>query len=191
MTRILDERLDQILPRVTSEDFLSGKGLGNEIGFWVFDYPPEDELVVRKHITFLMTQIPMRRPGLRVAHVNLFDLLLEYLQDRKLLEKAIDLQKAKGDKALLKALEAPLHGKNIAAFLAKRYPPEGFDLLLLFGVGNAFPLLRSHNLLNNLHPIMGSTPLVMFYPGVYDGQALVLFGRLKQENYYRAFKLVP
>jgi hypothetical protein len=38
---------------------------------------------------------------------------------------------------------------------------------------------------------MGQTPLVMFYPGRYDGQSLRLFGKLKNNHYYRAFKLVP
>jgi len=191
MTRDLNERLDQILPKVISEDFLAGKGLGNEIGFWIFDYLPQDELAVRQHIDSLMTQFHLQRPGLRVAHVNLFDLLLDYLRDRKLLDKAIEMQRAKGDEALLKALAAPLHGKHIAAFLAKRHPPQELDLMLMSGVGSAFPLLRSHALLNNLHPIMGETPLVLFYPGAYDGQSLSLFGQIQQDNYYRAFKLVP
>lgn len=191
MTRNLDERLDQILPKIKSDDFLAGKGLGNEIGFWIFDYLPQDELIVRKHIDFLMAQLPMQRPGLRVAHVNLFDLMVDYLRDRKLLDKAFDMQRAKGDEALLKALAAPLHGKNIAAFLAKQHPPQDLDLMLMSGVGSAYPLLRSHALLNNLHPIMGETPLVVFYPGAYDGQSLSLFGQIKQDNYYRAFKLVP
>lgn len=191
MTRNLDERLDQILPKVISDDFLTGKGLGNEIGFWIFDYEPQDELAVRKHIEFLMTQISKQRPELRVAHVNLFDLLIDYLKDRKLLDKALDMQKAKGNDALLKSLAAPLHGKNIAAFLVKQHPPTELDLMLMSGVGNAFPLLRSHALLNNLHPVMGETPLVLFYPGIYDGQSLSLFGQIKPNNYYRAFKLVP
>lgn len=191
MTRNLDERLDQILPKVISDDFLTGKGPGNEIGFWIFDYQPQDELAVRKHIEFLMTQIAKQRPELRVAHVNLFDLMVDYLKDRKLLDKAIDMQKAKGNEALLKSLAAPLHGKNIAAFLAKQHPPMELDLMLMSGVGSAFPPLRSHALLNNLHPIMGKTPLVLFYPGIYDGQSLTLFGQIKPNNYYRAFKLVP
>ena len=191
MTRNLDERLDQILPKITSKDFLEGKGLGNEISFWVFDYLPQDELAVRKHIDFLMVQIPKQRPDLKVAHINLFDLLIDYLRDRKLLDKAIDMQKAKGDEALMRALAAPLHGKNIAAFLVRQHPPQELDLMLMSGVGSAYPLLRSHNLLNNLHPVMGETPLVLFYPGAYDGQALSLFGQIKQDNYYRAFKLVP
>ena len=41
---------------------------------------------------------------------------------------------------------------------------------VLSGVGSVWPLLRSHSLLNNLQPVMGKTPLVMFYPGRYDGQ---------------------
>ena len=191
MTRNLDERLDQILPKVIGDDFLTGKGLGNEIGFWIFDYQPQDELSVRKHIEFLKTQISKQRPELRVAHVDLFDLLVGYLKDRKLLDKALDMQMSKGNEALLKSLAAPLHGKNIAAFLAKQHPPQNLDLLLISGVGSAFPLLRSHALLNNLHPVMGETPLVLFYPGIYDGQSLSLFGQIKPNNYNRAFKLVP
>lgn len=126
MTSNLDERLDQILPKILSEDFLAGKGLGNEIGFWVFDYLPKDELAIRRHLDFLMTQIPKQRPHLRIAHVNLFDLMLGYLKERKLLDKAIEMQQAKGDEALQKALAAPLHGKHIAAFLAKQFPPRNW-----------------------------------------------------------------
>ena len=53
-----NERLDKILGRVTADDFLHGKGLGNEIPFYAFDYPPERELEVRDHITFLLAQSP-------------------------------------------------------------------------------------------------------------------------------------
>ncbi|MBU0735342.1 MAG: DUF1788 domain-containing protein, partial [Proteobacteria bacterium] len=68
--------------------------------------------------------------------------------------------------------------------------PEEQELVLVSGVGSVWPLVRSHNLLNNLQTVMGQTPLVMFYPGRYDGQALRLFGKIKSNNYYRAFKLV-
>lgn len=53
ITLTLDERLNQILPRLTSRDFLDSKGLGNEIGFWIFDYPPEREMDVRGFLTLL------------------------------------------------------------------------------------------------------------------------------------------
>jgi hypothetical protein len=87
----LTERLNQILPTITSDAFLRGKGLGNEIAFYIFDYPPEAELRVREHITFLLEHLPKHQPGLRVCHVNLFDFVLTYLRQRHLLDKAITL----------------------------------------------------------------------------------------------------
>jgi BREX protein BrxB len=191
MSDRLTDRLNQILPRVISDDFLSGRGLGNEIAFYIFDYPPEDELRVREHIGFLLNHIPQRRPGLRIKHLNLFDFVLDYLKSRNLLDKAITMQQEKGDDALKKALAGPLHEDKLATVFAEVAQPTQHDLVLLSGVGSVWPLLRSHTLLNNLHPVMGRTPLVMFYPGRYDGQSLRLFGRLKTNHYYRAFRLVP
>lgn len=184
------KRLNKILDRITSDDFLHGKGLGNEIPFYAFDYPPERELEVREHIAFLVAQIPKHRPGLRFIHVNLFDLIIRHLKDRGFYDKALDLQKKKGDEALLKALAAPLDAGKLAMVFTDEVKPEEQDLVLVSGIGSAYPLLRTHNLLNNLHHRMGSTPLVLFYPGVYDGQSLRLFGMLQDKPYYRAFRLV-
>lgn len=185
-----NERLDRILVRITSDDFLHGKGLGNEIPFYAFDYPPEQELVVREHIGFLLTQIPKRRPGLRFVHINLFDLIINHLKHRGFYDKALDLQKKKGEEALLKALAAPLDAGKLAAVFADTVKPTEQDLVLVSGVGSAYPLLRTHNLLNNLQHRVGNTPLVLFYPGVYDRQSLRLFGILPDKPYYRAFRLV-
>ncbi len=191
MTDSLTQRLNEILPNVTSSEFLSGKGLGNEIAFYIFDYPPKAELRIREHIRFLMAHIPKNRPGLRVMHINLFDLIVDHLKERNLLEKSFQMQRDKGDKALEKALRGPLKSEKMVQIFVEIAQPEEQDLVLVSGVGGVWPLVRSHNLLNNLQTVMGQTPLVMFYPGRYDGQALRLFGKIKSNNYYRAFKLVP
>lgn len=190
MTSDFNERLDKILDRLTSDAFLQGKGLGNEIPFYAFDYPPERELEVRAHILFLLAQIPKRRPGLRFVHINLFELIVRHLKNRGFYEKALVMQKQKGDEATLKALAAPLDAGKLAAIFADEAKPADHDLVLVSGVGSAYPLLRTHNLLNNLHHHLGSTPLVLFYPGVYDGQSLRLFGTLQDKPYYRAFRLI-
>jgi hypothetical protein len=101
------------------------------------------------------------------------------------------MQRDKGDEALKKALAGPLHESKLSTLFAEVAKPEQHDLVIVSGVGSVWPLLRSHTLLNNLQPVMGKTPLVMFYPGRYDGQSLRLFGKIKSNNYYRAFKLVP
>ncbi len=191
MTDSLTQRLNEILPKVTSTEFLGGKGLGNEIAFYIFDYPPEAEIRIRDHIQFLMAHIPKRRLGLKVKHINLFDLVLDHLENRDLLEKSIQMQKTKGDTALQKALAGVLKTEKLVQIFGEVAQPEEQDLVLVSGVGNVWPLVRSHNLLNNLQTVMGRTPLVMFYPGRYDGQSLRLFGKVKSNNYYRAFKLIP
>lgn len=191
MSDRLTERLNAILPKVTSSEFLSGTGIGNEIAFYIFDYPPEDELLVREHVQFLLDHIPKQRPGLHVSHVNLFDLVIDYLKSRNLLERSFKMQQEKGDERLLRALAPSLDAERIAPVFAEWAKPDQHDLVLVSGVGSVWPVLRSHNLLNNLHAKMGKTPLVMFYPGKYDGQYLRLFGRVKSSPYYRAFRLIP
>jgi len=191
MSDDLNERLNKILGTITAREFLNSSGIGNEIGFYIFDYPPEDELHVREHIAWLIEHIPKHKPDLRVKHINLFKLVLEYLKSRNLLTPALTMQRDKGDAALKKALAGPLHENKLANVFAMAAKPEEHDLILVSGVGSVWPLLRSHTLLNNLHRIMGQTPLVMFYPGKYDGQSLRLFGKLRNNNYYRAFQLIP
>lgn len=191
MNEVLKERLNKILDKIQSPEFINNAGLGNEIGFYVFDYPPEDELDVREYIHNILKKVIKKKPVLRIAHVNLFKLLIEYLKERNLLERALIIQKEKGDESLRKALKGPLHEEKIARAFVAAAKPDEHDIVIMTGVGNVWPLLRSHTLLNNLHSLMQGTPLIVFYPGKYDGQRLSLFGQLKDNNYYRAFRLVP
>jgi hypothetical protein len=139
----------------------------------------------------MLETLAKKHQSLKVAHVNLFRLIIDYLKDRHLYERALEIQKAKGDNALRKALKGPLNEEKIARAFVEAAQPAAHDVVMMTGVGNAWPLLRSHTLLSNLHPLMNGTPLVIFYPGVYDGERLSLFGRLGDNNYYRAFRLVP
>ncbi len=190
MNEELKQRLNEVIPRLESQEFLDNSGLGNEIGFYVFDYPPEEELAIREYMDVILAYFTMKRPDLKVIHINLFKLIIGHLEKRNLLEKSLKLQKEKGDEALRAALVGPLSEGKLAKVFVEVADPDNSDIVIVSGVGNAWPLLRSHTLLNNLHSLMSRTPLVMFYPGIYDGQSLRLFGRLKDDNYYRAFRLV-
>jgi hypothetical protein len=192
MTDALQTRLDQILPMITSTEVLAGRGLGNEIGFYIFEYPPVEELRLRDHLAFLRNEaLPGGHPGLRVKFIDLFALVIDYLKSRRLLDTVLKKQDEEGDAAALKALEGPLHESRIAPFFVEAAQPGQHDLVIVHGVGKAFPLLRTHTLLNNLHPLMGGVPLMLFFPGRYDGHALALFNDQKDKGYYRAFRLVP
>lgn len=190
----LNDRLDQILPKIESQDFLKNQGLGNEIGFYVFDYPAESELRVREHLTFITDKLTKR--GRNFASINLFEAILELLDSRNLTERAFKVQKERGDDALFNALKGPLEQNRVAKFIASKIDLSAdnqaqTEFILLHGLGSAWPIIRGHGLLNALHAKVGNVPTVLFYPGEYDGTALKPFGRIESNNYYRAFKLVP
>ena len=192
MTLSLEERLNQILPRITSRDFLESKGLGNEIGFWIFDYPPERELEVRDFLSgTVLPALLKTMPTIQTATVDLLQLVTGLLEDRKLLDKTLEMQKNKGDDSTLAALRSVLKEDKLAQKIANQFHIDTLDLLILTGVGSVYPMLRTHTLLSALHPIMGNTPLLMFFPGRYDGHSLRLFNTLAEDHYYRAFRLVP
>lgn len=192
MKLTLDERLNQILPRLVSRDFLDSKGLGNEIGFWIFDYPPERELDVRDFLNgTVLPALGKKDPLFNVATVDLLQLVTELLEDRKLLDKTLAMQKTKGDDSTLAALRSVLKEDKLAQKIASQFQIDTLDLMILTGVGAVYPMLRTHTLLSALHPIMGNTPLLMFFPGRYDGHSLRLFNTLAEDHYYRAFRLVP
>jgi len=192
MTLSLDERLNQILPRIASRDFLESKGLGNEIGFWIFDYPPERELDVRDFVTgTVLPALAKHAPPINAATVNLLQLVTDLLDERKLLDKTLEMQKAKGDDSTLAALRSVLKEDKLAQKIATQFDIDSLDLLILTGVGAVYPMMRTHTLLSALHPIMGNTPLLIFFPGRYDGHSLRLFNTLTEDHYYRAFRLVP
>lgn len=192
MALSFEERLNQILPKISSDEFLNSKGLGNEIGFWIFDYPPEREMEMRDFLTrTVLTSLNKSQPPIRVGVINLFDLVIQLLQERKLLDKAIEMQRTKGDEAVMGALRPVLKEDKLAQKVVSLVDLDHIDVLILWGVGSAYPMLRTHTLLSALHPLMGRTPLLMFYPGRYDGYSLRLFNKLSEDHYYRAFRLVP
>lgn len=70
----LQTRLDLIQERIESPKFLKNDGLGNEIGFWVFDYPAKYELLVREHLKHVDEKLNKR--GYRFVHLNIFEVLM-------------------------------------------------------------------------------------------------------------------
>lgn len=184
-------RIDEILPKITEPAFRSNKGLGNEIGFYVFDYDPQYELLVRDRVQFIKEKAKGAY-GLNIIEFDLYDIILEILDSKGYLKKNFEMEQKKNSEqvftATKKTLRLTLENDLVVNYIAERL--EGSDIVFLTGVGKAWPIIRSHTILNNLHRIVEKQPLVMFFPGNYDGGSLMLFNTLKDDNYYRAFPLV-
>ena len=197
MSEHLSNRLNQILPRITDKVFLSSEGIGKEIACYIFDYPASDELMVREHLAMMMDRIASHHSDLRVLHLNLLDVGMAYLKHRRLFDKTIEKQTSEDDANIIKKLKGPFAAERVRDFIGATHNPSDYDLLILSGIGSIWPILRAHSLLNCLHSIMKQTPLVMFYPGTFDGLTLSLFGQIAastsqpgKKPYYRAISLI-
>lgn len=186
------ERLDEILPIITDKRFRENKGLGNEIGYYIFDYDPEDEIIVREHIRFLKQKINNEGMDFYIRELDLYEIMIEILEQKGYLKKVFEMEKKKGTDAILKPIKNTLRltQKNDLVVEHIREMVQENDVVFLTGIGKIWPIIRSHTVLNVLHSVIDRVPLIMFYPGTYSGQDLSLFNEISDQNYYRAFKLV-
>jgi hypothetical protein len=188
----LEERLDVAERLIKSESFRQNKGLGNEVGYYVFDYPAEKELIVRERIDYMKGKNLKGSDGFELVVFDLYDIVIDILESEGFMDQCFKFEKRKGLERIIKAVGNLLQVNDEASMIVKHIqentPKDA--VVFLIGIGKCYPILRSHKILNNLHQAIDRVPVVLFYPGKYDGQELVLFSTIKDDNYYRAFKLV-
>lgn len=188
----LEARLDAAERNIKSPDFRQNKGLGNEVGYYVFDYPAEKELIVRERIEYMKGKNSKGSDGFELVVFDLYDIVIDLLEKEGFMEQCFAFEKKKGLERIVTAVGNLLRindeGSQIVRHISEHTPKEA--VVFLVGIGKCYPILRSHKVLNNLHQAIDRVPVVMFYPGKYDGQELVLFSEIKDDNYYRAFRLV-
>lgn len=190
----LENRLKQLEDKIKQPNFRKNKGLGNEVGYYVFDYPAEQELLVRDQINYLKSKYANNNHDFQLVVFDLYDIIIDILIQEGFLELCMEFEKMKGFSEITKAVNEMLRmeednqSNELLAYIKNHTPKNA--IVFLTGVGKCYPMMRSHKILNNLHQFVDDVPVVMFFPGEYDGQSLMLFSEIKDDNYYRAFKLV-
>ena len=188
------ERAEHLFKVVTSERFLTKQGLGNEVPFFICPYPAEEGLSMVEDRLDLITRI--KHAGIAVLDISLFDLSLSILEDRGILEQVLEVEPDTDKGELRELLQSVLDPKaNLIPKIGEAIEQTPHDVIFLSGVGEVYPYIRSHNVLNNLQSTAKDKPTVMFFPGSYThalatGASLDLFGCLHDDKYYRAFNIL-
>lgn len=187
------ERQEHLLRVISSTRFLMKQGLGNEVPFFICPFPASVAVemeVVRAQLAKLLAD-----RGVIALDINLYDLSIRMLQERgiwdQLIEQETDFTKDELKELLQNVLDPEQH---LIPEIARILDEREFDVLLLSGVGEVYPYIRSHNVLNNLQSTAKDKPTVMFFPGSYthalaSGASLDLFGIMRDDKYYRAFNI--
>lgn len=186
-------RFEHVLNVVANPRFLKMEGLGNEVPFFICDYNPVEAVEMNR----LQKQLASRlnQQGLRILEINLYDLSIELLQAEGDWDWYLAEEAGMSKEMLLENLQSMLDVEHVLVpAMVNRMATEPFDVLFISGVGEVFPYIRSHNVLNNLQKVAKRQPTVLFFPGDYShsiaaGASLDLFGRLRDDKYYRAFNI--
>lgn len=190
--RSITERMEECQEKIQSEKFLSNSGLGNEVGFYIFDYEPKDELQVREAILFMKRHLEKKNSNIKIQIFDLYEIMLGFFEKRGYMEKNFMIEEKKGSfdlyNRMRKALKIATEQDIIVEYIQTHLDEEA--IVFITGVGKVFPVLRSHVILNNLQMIVEKKPLVLFYPGTYELNSLKLFDQFQDDNYYRAFRMV-
>jgi hypothetical protein len=183
----LEIKYNKLFSNLSKESFLSMSALGGEIPFYIVPYNPQQENEIAQKTKQLKDRLS--RDGISVYEINLFDLTLEILEERGILDKILSKEKSLSKQKLYKTLQGVVDSETkLVPHIEKLLQEHDSKMVFLTGIGQVFPYIRSHTILNNLQNSIKDRPTVMFFPGTY-GADLSLFGRLKDDNYYRAFNL--
>ena len=178
--------LARVSARLSEPSFLANKGLSNEVGIHVFCYEPKDELTVRAYFDSLKKQndVPYK-----LIERDLYKIFLSICEEKRILKSIPNMEERKGKDYLQEQLQKVATPE---AFVEKmKYEPHQYgDVLLITGVGKVYPFMRSNKILDNIQHVFADIPVVMLYPGTFDGQNLDLFGQFLDGHYYRAFNLL-
>ncbi|MAT50827.1 MAG: hypothetical protein CMK32_06565 [Porticoccaceae bacterium] len=189
----MPDRLQHLYNVIAGRRFLTKQGLGNEVPFFICPYKPEEAVEMERLQKQLVNRLELA--GIRVLNINLYDLSIEILKEREIWERIFELEPTVPKDQLKELLQGVLDPEaHLVPAIADKIESYEFDVLFLSGVGEVFPYIRSHNVLNNLQSTAKEQPTVMFFPGSYThsleaGASLDLFGRLHDDKYYRAFNI--
>jgi hypothetical protein len=181
LTTGLQQKLDAFYHEVQKEEFLNKRGLANEVPYFIFDYPPAEELIVRTAVERYVQRLPIE-----VLHVNMFDLMMEQFSEVGV-DSLLALEEEEGTDELFDAMSPSLESGVLAKIIAKR--SEGKQIIFITRMGSVYPLIRTNSILYNLGDLKVDVPVVVFYPGSYCEQGLMMFNRFPTQRYYRAFSI--
>ena len=191
--KTIQDRFQHLLAVISGQRFLQKQGLGNEVPFFICPYKSEESIQMERLQRQLVKQLS--QTGVRVLEINLYDLSIEILKDRGIWEQVLEMEASVSKDQLKELLQGVLDPEaHLVPAMAVKLASIEFDVLFLSGVGEVFPYIRSHNVLNNLQSTAKDKPTVMFFPGAYthsleSGASLDLFNRLQDDKYYRAFNI--
>lgn len=187
----LKKKFQDLREKIQTQSFQENRGLSNEVGYYIFDYDPEKELYVRGEIGDIIRQEKAAPTGVTIQVFDLFTIMLTIVDQFGYREAFIDLEKSNGITQVIdwmnNIMEMNEEHNLVVQYISDHLNKDGPTIVFITGVGQAYPIIRAHKVLNTMTQVIDQIPVMMFYPGNYNSVRLQAFGELQEDNYYRAF----
>ena len=182
----LETLFEGIYNKLISPEF--GKNLGGELPLFIQPVPSEKQSDVESQIKRL--SIRLQKKGIVSVSINLYDLCMDILREADVLDAILEQEQEIEREDIISTLDSVLDIKSIIIPRIKDAIVEAHpQFVFISGVGNVYPFVRSHGILNNIDELTGECNLILFFPGEYNNLQLKLFGMISDENYYRGHNL--
>lgn len=188
-----NEKLEHLREKIRTSDFQHSRGLSNEVSYYILAYDPQDEPIVVENISNMKTQLNRETVGVDIVEFNVYQIMWELVDQMGIRDAVIGMEAEDGidylAEQLNNAFEMTNSNNKFVQYMQDKLADRTDVVVFVTGLGQIYPLIRAHKILNTMHQIISDIPVVLFYPGKYDSLSLSMFGEAKEDNYYRAFQI--
>lgn len=183
----IQDYLEELL---ASESFRKMVHAGAEIPNYILPFPVSKTAGYKDMAKNIVTRLAINN-GVKVGIINLYDEMLDLIGDE--LQEYMDSDMPK--QAMYEDFSNILDlDECLVPHIADIIDESSAEMIVFTGVGEAYPFIRIHSLLEALPTRQRhNKPIVVFYPGAYDKRSgnscFRLFDKLAPVNYYRAFNI--
>lgn len=174
-----------------SDRFLKMEGLSKEVPFFIYHFPPawaDDVEEMRERVkSRLLTD-----DGIRVDDLDLYDIAIGLLRERGVWDRVLQLEPTMEKAEFREVLQGMLDPHDhLAPAIRSLVNESSSDMVFLTGLGEVFPFIRTHTVLENLQSVITGMPMLAWFPGAYEfthssGHQLRALNLSASDSYYRA-----
>ena len=167
---------------------------------YIYLYNAEKEYEMQHHLQQILNRLKRPSHFLDCLLINLYEELIEFLKATPMLDVTVfdeimafeEEDPVAAQNWLIKEADSDAFIQYLTQKVNRHFKEEDNQkrvYLLISGVGEAFPYIRSSDLLKRTESLVKNFKAILFYPGEYNDSYYNLFGKIKTDNIYRANKL--
>lgn len=198
--------IEELYEKLSSKEFQDTEHGDIFYNFYLFQYDPSQEYVIREQIEVFTTNLLRPANYVEVLTLDLFEEFCNFLDSMPFgrlhpsqLKYFLDKDNAGNNNAVITSLTAKANSRQFYEHIHNRImehinsdSENKKPYIFLHGIGSMYPFIRTSVFLSNFEEFNSTSKykIIIFYPGVSVENSFSLFGCINDQHTYRAIKLI-